>query len=70
MFRKQKTIDACREAFYEAAERFGFSIRELGFGEDFAHVHMIVDIPSKFSVSLLFRSLTLYNIGSRLGGMV
>jgi len=50
VFRKQKTIDACRAAFYEAAERFGFTIRELGFGEDFAHVHMIVDIPSKFSV--------------------
>ena len=50
VFRKQKTIDACRKAFYEAAERFGFEIRELGFGEDFAHVHILVDIPSKFSV--------------------
>ncbi len=50
VFRKQKTIDACRAAFYEAAGQFGFTIRELGFGEDFAHVHMIVDIPSKFSV--------------------
>jgi len=50
VFRKQKTIDACKEAFYEAEKKFGFKIRELGFGEDFAHVHMIVDIPSKFSV--------------------
>ena len=50
VFRKQKTIDACKEAFYESEKRFGFKIRELGFGDDFAHVHMIVDIPSKFSV--------------------
>jgi len=50
VFGKQKTIDACREAFYESADRFGFKIRELGFGEDLAHVHLIVDIPSKFSV--------------------
>ena len=50
VFRKQKTIDTCREAFYEAAKKFGYKIRELGFGDDYSHVHMIVDIPSKFSV--------------------
>ena len=51
VFRKQKTIDACKSAFYEAADRFGFTIRELGFGDDYAHVHLIVDIPSCFSVA-------------------
>ncbi|TAL54246.1 MAG: IS200/IS605 family transposase [Nanoarchaeota archaeon] len=50
VFRKQKTIDACREGLYEAADRFGIQIRELGFGEDFAHVHIIVNIPSSLSV--------------------
>ncbi len=50
VFRKQKTIDACQEAFYEAAEKFGFIIRELGFGDLYNHVHLIVDIPSRFSV--------------------
>lgn len=50
VFKKDKTINACREAFYEAAEKFGFEIRELGFGDDYSHVHMILDIPSKFSI--------------------
>ena len=50
VFRKQKTIDCVKRAFHEVEERFGYEIREIGFGEDFAHVHMIVNIPSKFSV--------------------
>lgn len=50
VFGKQKTIDCVKKAFHEVEERFGFEIREIGFGEDFAHVHMIVNIPSKFSV--------------------
>ena len=50
VFRKQKTIDACRQGLIEAAEKFGIKIRELGFGEDFAHVHLIVNIPSNLSV--------------------
>ena len=50
VFRKEKTRIVCKDALYEAAERFGFTIRELGFGEDFAHVHLIVNVPSKFSI--------------------
>ena len=50
VFRKEKTREVCRKAFYESAERFGFIIRELGFGEEFSHVHMIVNVPSELSV--------------------
>ena len=50
VFGKEKTRDICRKAFEEVAVLFGFEIRKLGFGEDFAHVHMIVNIPSKFSI--------------------
>ena len=50
VFRKEKTREVCRKAFYESAEKFGYEIRELGFGEDFAHVHMIVNVPSSLSV--------------------
>ena len=39
-----------KRAFHEVEERFGFKIRELGFGEDFKHVHLIVNVPSKFSI--------------------
>lgn len=50
VFKKEKTREVCRIAFYESAKRFGFEIREFGFGDDYAHVHIIVNIPSKFSV--------------------
>ena len=50
VFRKQKTTDCVKEAFHEVEERFGFKIMELGFGEDFAHVHIIVNVPSTFSL--------------------
>jgi len=29
---------------------YGFTIRELGFGEDYAHVHFIVNVPFKYSI--------------------
>lgn len=51
VFRQQKTIDCVKQAFKEIEEKFGFKIKEMGFGEDFAHVHMIVDVPSIFSMS-------------------
>ena len=50
VFKKEKTRKVCIQAFEESAERFGFYIRELGFGEDFAHAHMIVDVPSHLSI--------------------
>ena len=50
VFRKQKTIDCVKSAFREVEENFGYKIREIGFGEDFAHVHVVVNVPSKFSI--------------------
>ena len=50
VFRKQKTIDCVKRAFQEVEEQFGYQIREIGFGEDFAHVHLVVNVPSKFSI--------------------
>jgi len=50
VFRKEKTREVCRKAFKEAEEMYGFTIRELGFGEDYAHVHFIVNVPSKYSI--------------------
>jgi len=55
VFKKEKTREVCRSAFYESAERFGFEIREIGFGADFAHVHMLLNIPSKFSMTQVFQ---------------
>ena len=50
MFRNPKTIGVIKKAFYDAAERHKLSIKEFSFGEDFAHVHMELDIPNTLSV--------------------
>lgn len=50
VFRKEKTVACIRQAFKEVEENFGFKIRELGFGDDFTHVHLIVNVPSRFSL--------------------
>jgi len=50
VFGKEKTIQVCMEAFKEVERDFGYKIRELSFSKEEDHIHMIVDIPSKFSV--------------------
>ena len=50
IFRNPKTIQCVKDAFSEIEQNFGFKIREIGFGEDLAHVHMVVEVPSKFSM--------------------
>lgn len=57
VFRKEKTREVCRHALYEAAKQFDIGIRELGFGEDFAHVHLEVNVPSRLSMSQIFQIL-------------
>ena len=51
LFKNPKTVAWVKQAFAEVEAQFGFHIRELGFGEDFAHVHVMVEIPPKFSAS-------------------
>jgi putative transposase len=51
LFKNPKTVAWVKKAFEEVEARFGFHIRELGFGEDFAHLHLMVEIPPKFSAS-------------------
>ena len=51
LFRNPKTLENVKKAFEEIEQMFGFKIRELGFGEDFAHIHLIVEVPSRFSMN-------------------
>ena len=51
LFKNQKTLDNIKRAFAEVEQMFGFRIRELGFGEDFSHLHMVVELPAKYSMS-------------------
>ena len=60
MFRNPKTVEIIRNALYDASERHGMSIKEMSFGEDFAHVHMEVSIPNTMSISYAVQLLKEY----------
>ena len=57
MFGKQKTIETIRRAFYDVAQRYNMTIKELSFDEDYAHTHMEVSIPNTMSVSFAVQLL-------------
>jgi putative transposase len=61
MFGKQKTIDVVRRAFYDIAGRYGMTIKELSFWEDYAHTHLEVSIPNTISVSYAVQLLKGYS---------
>lgn len=49
VFRNEYTKKVCTDAFHEVEDRYGIEIEELEFQLD--HVHMMVHIPAKLSVS-------------------
>ena len=51
MFKNPKTVQVVRDAFYNTAERHKLAIKELSFGEDYAHVHLEVSMPSTMTVA-------------------
>ena len=53
VFKKEKTRKVCKLAFEESAEKFGFTIRELGFGEDFVHICMVVDYGGQIPLLII-----------------
>ena len=61
MFKNPKTVGIIRDALYDAAERHGMAIKEMSFGEDFAHVHMEVSIPNTMSISYAVQLLKGYS---------
>ena len=61
MFKNSKTVGIIRDALYDAAERHGMVIKEMSFGEDFAHVHMEVSIPNIMSISYAMQLLNGYS---------
>ena len=50
VFKNPKTLAIIRTAMYDAAKKHKMIIKEISFGEDFAHVHMEVSIPNIISV--------------------
>ncbi len=61
MFKNLKTIEIIRNALYNVAEKHGMTIKEMSFGEDFAHVHMEVSISNTMSISYAAQLLKGYS---------
>lgn len=55
IFGYERIKSVCEHSFYETAEKYGFNIRELGF--DIDHLHLIIDIPPRYSVSQVVKLL-------------
>ncbi len=61
VFNNKRIIEVAREAFYNVASRNHIEIKELSFGEDFAHVHMEVDIPNTMTIAYAVQMLKGYS---------
>lgn len=61
MFKNQKTIEIIRNALYEVAQRYKLTIKEMSFGDDYAHVHLEVSIPNTMSISYAVQLLKGYS---------
>ena len=61
VFDNKNIIEIAREAFYNAAARHHIKIKVLSFGDDYAHVHMEVDIPNTMTVSYAAQMLKGYS---------
>ena len=51
VFKNPKTQGIIVEAFREVESQYNIRIKEFSFGDDYAHLHMEVNVPSKLSVS-------------------
>ena len=50
MLRNPKTVDIIRRALCDVSARYGMTIKELSFGDDFAHMHLEIDVPNTITV--------------------
>jgi putative transposase len=55
VFRNEHTVQVCKDAFFEVERKYGLKIEEREFQLD--HVHMMVHIPAKLSVSFAVQLL-------------
>jgi len=50
VFKNPKTQKVVVDAFREVEEKYGIQIKEFAFGDDYAHIHMEVNVPPTFSM--------------------
>jgi REP element-mobilizing transposase RayT len=60
-FRYGGLMEVVRDAFYVSAEKYGMTIKELSFGDDYEHVHLEVSMPNTMSVSTAAQLLKGYS---------
>src|SRR5271155_1606830 len=57
VFKNPKTQKVVADAFRETEMQYGIRIKEFSFGDDYAHVHIEVDVPNKLSVAQVIQIL-------------
>lgn len=57
VFKNPKTQKIVADAFREVEMQFDIKIKECSFGEDYAHVHMEINVPSKLSMEQVVQIL-------------
>ena len=61
VFNNKNIIEIAREAFYHAAAAHNIKIKVLSFGDNYAHIHMEVDIPNTMTVAYAVQMLKGYS---------
>ncbi len=61
VFKKPKTQNIIKTAIYQIAAAYKIEIKEFAFGEDFAHIHMEINIPNTLSVAKIVQILKSYS---------
>ena len=61
VFRKEYTREVVREAIYEIARMNRIEIREFAFGEDFAHIHLEINMPNTITIAKVVQILKSYS---------
>jgi len=67
VFNDAETIKVAREALYFKAIECGIEIKVMSFGDDFAHIHMEVNVPSTMTIAEVLRLLKGYSAHELLG---
>ena len=61
MFKNPKTVEIIRKAIIDVAGRNKINLKEFSFGEDYAHIHLEVNVSPTFSIAQIVQFLKGYS---------
>ncbi len=61
VFKNPKTQQIIKTSLYEVASKYKIEIKEFAFGEDFAHIHMEINVPNTLSIAKVIQILKSYS---------